>query len=104
MANDQYDSSVHEDIEQAKLQRGRQFENHEDLRNDDPSDPTNAALLNRQENQNLNEIQMLGGQGMEIEDGNEPSEDDGGLSGIRPSEEEEIDNSGKIKRSDMGGL
>ena len=109
MASDEYDSSVHGDDAQAQMQRGRQYENHEDLTNTDPSIPSNAALLDRQVNQDVDEILLPGAddfgkrQGMEFADGADVDEDDGGLSGIRPSENEEIDNSGNIRRTKKVG-
>ncbi len=110
MVSDEYDSSIHEDREQAQLQRGRQYEDQEDLSNSDPNSPDNDPTLRRQENQDQDDILLPGSedfgelQEMEIEDGNEPDSDDGGLSGIRPSEEEEIDTNGRLSRSELGGL
>ena len=95
-----------EGIEQAEQRQGRRFDNHNDLSDADPNRTDNEALISRQINEDQDEMLLPGSEpgGMEIEGGNEPDSDDGGLSGIRPSEDDEIDNSGKISRGDMAGL
>jgi|GEM_PF-6049358 len=99
-------STERDDMAQAERERGRQFDDHNDLSNADPDSPENEERTDRQYDQNQGDLLLPGIEpgGMEISGGNEPDSDDGGLSGIRPEQDEELDNSGKISRSSMGGL
>lgn len=90
-------STERDDAAQAERERGRTFEDHSDLSNADPDSPENKMKIGRLHDENQDEFDLPGNEpgGMEIHGGMPLDENDGGLEGIHPNDDEEIDNSGR---------